>query len=333
MMKSSAWLKLRYLALIFSFSGLVIVFQNCGGEMVPLDGAIESQSLWEVDGSTLPQLLSTPDLAYWTKNGNVTVKASPALGDSFSIIAAVKRGAVGDFVTISSGANSEVAKLSIDGSGNIALIHLSDINNYSYFKTTFPAGKDQILVAASFGTKPEQITVLINGLKIAGTAVKVGSPYDFSYLAKDISVMGATSVLESAAYTTKLTGKELNILSRYIATNTQTLDVVYDPSLTEDDGGGSTDVPTMQFLAAQSIINSNCLSCHGSGSSSGDFSNLTQSQFVQRGLVVPKNIAASKIYYRLNGATAGPGPKTMPQGGALSAGQVQIIADWINSIN
>jgi uncharacterized membrane protein len=82
-----------------------------------------------------------------------------------------------------------------------------------------------------------------------------------------------------------------------------------------------------QFLAAQAIIVQKCSECHGS------WAGFTEVDYVQSGLLVPQNAAASKIYYRNQLATSGPGPKSMPSQGrpAMTATEVQAIEDWVTA--
>ncbi len=81
-----------------------------------------------------------------------------------------------------------------------------------------------------------------------------------------------------------------------------------------------------QFEAAVAIIIPKCSECHAS------WTGLSESSYVSSGLVVAKNPTASKVYYRNQ---LGPGPQNnMPSQGrpAMTAAELQTIADWINSI-
>ncbi|MBC7466774.1 MAG: hypothetical protein H7256_12345 [Bdellovibrio sp.] len=71
-----------------------------------------------------------------------------------------------------------------------------------------------------------------------------------------------------------------------------------------------------------------CQSCHGSWLS------LAEADFKTLGLVVAKSPESSKLYYRNSGATSGPGPKTMPNGGypSLTNDELQGMVNWINSL-
>lgn len=94
--------------------------------------------------------------------------------------------------------------------------------------------------------------------------------------------------------------------------------------------GGSQDVGTVEFLAAKSIIKNQCAFCHTHVAWNG----YLEADFIAAGLITADNPAASSIYYRNSGATSGPGPKTMPNGGypAMSSGDLSIIIAWINSL-
>jgi mono/diheme cytochrome c family protein len=130
-----------------------------------------------------------------------------------------------------------------------------------------------------------------------------------------------------------LSGSELNVLSRYIAESSQVSSVAFDPSLVDSGGNSGVAAPTLEFLAAKNIIDKNCLGCHGIGSQNGIFADLSQDQFIRKGLISPKNLAGSQMYSRLTGVSVGPGPGNMPLGkAALSDLDKTVIANWINSI-
>lgn len=164
----------------------------------------------------------------------------------------------------------------------------------------------------------------------------MGSPAAFKFSIKDIGLPTSTQKLsELLIFNKALSGVELNALSRYLAKVSKVEGVVFDPSLMNDGNGGASEAPAAspQFLAAKAIIDAKCLSCHTSAGI-GDFRNLTQNQYIQKGFIVPKNLSTSKMYYRLAGVSVGSGPADMPIGGAgaLPAAEIQAIADWINSI-
>jgi len=104
--------------------------------------------------------------------------------------------------------------------------------------------------------------------------------------------------------------------------NSSTLDkTLYGNTL--DTSGSSP-----QFIALRTSL-TKCQSCHGSwlALAEGDFKTLN--------LVVAKSPENSKLYYRNQGATSGPGPHNMPNGGgpAMTAAELQNMIDWINSLN
>lgn len=84
---------------------------------------------------------------------------------------------------------------------------------------------------------------------------------------------------------------------------------------------------TPQFAAAQAVIVAKCSECHGS------WAGFAEKDFVQSNLISPQNIDGSKIYYRNQNASSGPGPRNMPSQGrpALTATELQTVVDWINS--
>ncbi len=71
-----------------------------------------------------------------------------------------------------------------------------------------------------------------------------------------------------------------------------------------------------------------CQNCHGSWLS------LSETDFVSLGLVVRRSPEGSKLYYRNQLSTTGPGPKNMPTSGypQLSSTEVQTMIDWINGL-
>lgn len=91
------------------------------------------------------------------------------------------------------------------------------------------------------------------------------------------------------------------------------------------DAGKYADVSSF-FTAAKAIISANCAGCHPT------YPGLSEADFKAQGLVVAGNPNSSMIYYRLVGSAGTNGPKTMPQGGALSASDVAAIATWIQNI-
>jgi hypothetical protein len=318
-------------ATVAAASLLVVSFQNCGGDMTPLTQAIEGQGLFDsqqaLDNASLPGLLSADSLSYWTKDGVSSIAKSPTLADSNSVILAVDSAATGTVYTLNSGTNLDESRISLSG-GKVRAWHITDGSNYAYLEAALPSGvSGKVLIAAAFDADAKKITLLVNGWNQTGTLMKTGSPLGYSYLLKTWST--AASVAEAVVYAEALSGADLNVMSRYVANRSNVANVGFDPSLVDSGGGDPVSVPTPQFLAAKSIIDAHCLECH-TGSDYGSFKNLTQDQFVQRGFVSPGNPASSQLYYKLNGASAS---GTMPKGEtALTAGQIQVIADWINSI-
>lgn len=84
---------------------------------------------------------------------------------------------------------------------------------------------------------------------------------------------------------------------------------------------------TPQFAAVRTSL-AKCQACHGSWLS------LKESDFKTLGLVVGGSPENSKLYYRNQGATSGPGPKNMPNGGypAFSVSELQNLVTWINGL-
>lgn len=83
-----------------------------------------------------------------------------------------------------------------------------------------------------------------------------------------------------------------------------------------------------QFNTAAAAIATKCSECHAS------WSGYSESDFKQSGLIVAQNIDSSKIYYRSQTASSGPGPRNMPSAGrpTFTAEETTAIVDWINSV-
>jgi mono/diheme cytochrome c family protein len=73
----------------------------------------------------------------------------------------------------------------------------------------------------------------------------------------------------------------------------------------------------------QPIFNSHCTSCHGASSPSAGYSLTSYNGTMTGGRVTPGDAAGSILYNKVNGGG-------MPPGGALTAAEIQSIADWIN---
>lgn len=336
-------------AWVITLGSIMLPFQNCGRDLTALNQSIQLSNIYgmqsSVDKEALPRLLAEKTMSFWEKNKEVSFASTLLFADANSVIIAVDKTAMGPVYSINSGTGFESAIVAIINN-SVRISHMTDSNNYSFIEAAIPAGAgDLIVVAASFSVDPADMTLLINGLKQYVTIKIVGAPGPFSYLQKSIETFGVENkTKEVMVYSKVLSSLDLNVLSRYMAKNSSVSQVTFDPSLMPIDpgaisiiglpgGGGGTQVtgPSPQFLAARAIIDTNCMGCH-SESNNGDFRNLRESQFVQKGLAVSKNLAGSKIYYRLVGAHAGPGPANMPEGGALNANEVDAIALWINSI-
>lgn len=317
---------------------LALSFQNCGSDIRPLSQSLTQQSLFEqtsqLDQSRLPALINSKNIQLWSKNSVSSISKSPLFADMGSVIIALGKATQGTVFSLNSGANIEEARILIKD-GFVTLSHITDEKNYSALSVPLPSiDYDSFVIAASFGQSPSELSLMINGLPQAGEVKKTGTPLNFSYLQKTLSFMDSTgNVKEIAYYYETLSAADLNVLSRYIATSSSVAGVVFDPALIGDGSTeGSTAGPSAQFQLAKNIIDGSCLGCHNN-SNNGDFRNLTQDQYIQKGLVVAKSPSTSKIYYRLSGALGGGSNANMPKdAAALSADQVKAIADWINSI-
>jgi len=315
---------------------LVLNFQNCGGGLAPLSGVVEQQSIADIDRLSLPRLLSSSDYIYRNTNGVILVNKSPALSETASVILVFDRTVSGAIYRFYASDSIDEARISIPTANVIRIWHISTGTSYTYADVTMPDASygSQVTVAASFGIGINSMTLLVNGVKQSLSIQKVGSPYDFSYVQKTV-VLGGTggTLLDVASFAEAITSLDLNVMSRNMANSQQIFNVSFDSSLINDTGTDGGTIASTEFLAAKAVIDNNCLSCHNS-SNYGDYRNLSQSQFISKGLVVAKSPGTSKIYYRLSGALSGAGPANMPQGAAaLSASDVAAVATWINSIN
>nr|WP_295899867.1 cytochrome c [uncultured Bdellovibrio sp.] len=322
---------------------LVLGFQNCS-DFALQDQVLYEQGLFEsreaLDAKTLPALLESEELSLWSKPGQPNFVNKQVWGDQVSIVVAADRSATGTLANVRSGAGVDESSISVVA-GKIRATRLNTVGtSYTeYLEVPLPSSGDKMVVAASFGAKASDISLMVNGVVQSGTVQKTGAPFDYSYTLRSLSsapvggqvyeyvVYGGDSLYKKG----KLTNSELNVMSRYVANDNMIANVIFDPSLINDGGSGGGDVVNPKFVAAKAIIDAKCISCHKSGGYDPNFVNITESKAVGNGWVVKGSPEASKLYYRLQGST-GPGTKNMPSGGSISAAEVQAIADWINSI-
>ncbi|MDG0816058.1 c-type cytochrome [Bdellovibrio svalbardensis] len=337
---------------LFKISGLVgagiliLCFQNCS-DMVVQDEVIYQSSLAEyqkdLDQKNLPSILSSSGLAYWSKPGApsyVDIVTSPNLflADKWSVVIAADRSAPnGTLFGFNSGMNSEEGRISIVG-GKLRAYHFSDASNYSYVETNLPTTGTKMVIAAAFGAEPTQITLLVNGVIQTAAIAKTGVPGTFSLLAKSVGTV-SNSVIESFVHGAPDTGVtlnagQLNVMSRYIATENSIPNVIYDPTLMGSGDGSNTTVTDPLLVAAKAVIDAKCISCHNSTGSGGNLTGLTSAKAVAGGWVVAGRPDQSKLYFRLKGSLSGPSDKRdMPAGGgSISAAEVKAVADWISAI-
>ena len=92
--------------------------------------------------------------------------------------------------------------------------------------------------------------------------------------------------------------------------------------------------PLALFNSAKTILNNRCNSCHTAGGPNGatSFALATEKEFINNGLVVPGDIANSKIIYRLKNYTIDNGLRNMPPGTALTAQEYTTLVNWVNGI-
>lgn len=317
---------------------LTLCFQNCG-DMVVQDGVIYQSSLAEysqaLDQKVLPAILSSGQIAYWSKPNavNFVTLGNNFFTDQWSIVLAVNKSATGTLFTFNSGASVEEGRISVE-SGKIRASRFNDASNYSYVEANLPDVGREMVIGATFGADPSKITLLVNGIIQNTTTVRMGTPGEFSYLSKSIGPV-AGSVIESFVYGAPDRGQaldsgQLNVMSRYIASENTIANVIYDPALMTAGGDMRGPAVDLLFAPVKNILSASCISCHTPGSSGGDLTNFTAAKAVANGWVVAGNPAASKLYARLQGSLSGSLTKNMPQSGsALSAVDVKAVSDWI----
>ena len=101
-------------------------------------------------------------------------------------------------------------------------------------------------------------------------------------------------------------------------------------STTPSSSSSITVVSSTGTASAQSIISSNCVTCH-SGSNSPNLSILSTAQaYVTAGLIVPGSPGTSTLFTCLtNNGLVTPTGQAMPSGAALSGSEIQTLKDWI----
>lgn len=330
----------RWTAVLVGTPLLLVSFQNCG-DFALQDDVVYLESLSsmaaELDNTLLTPLLDSSEMAYWNSDGlGDSIKKNPILGKASAVVVALDRTSTGKVVAMHSGSMSEECSIYIDGTV-IRGIRYSSATSYSYVETRVPSLGAKMVVGVSCGEAAADLTLMVNGITQVASQVKVGTPVDFSYLSKNVTEGNTAGVIDEVmAYSVSLSKAQLNVLSRFIAANQQIANVVLDPALLSDNssggGGTGTVLPSAAFIAAKAVIDAKCLSCHASGSSYGAFANLTESTALSRDLVKKGNPNGSILYYRLVGSAGTGGPKNMPQGGNISAAEVQAVADWIAGI-
>lgn len=315
------------------FSGcLLLLFQNCSKGFTIKEDISSQESILDyarkLDRQYLGTLTTSTNVSYWEKDAVAQIDNTPTFATDWSVIAVVNNVSDGDIISVNSGINAEESRLYISG-GKVSIANIGDSSNY--YATQYPTTKlnSTTVFAFSSGPKLSNALVLVDGYLQKATAASNGANLDFSLIAKSLSFDPAR-VKEIIIYPRALNASELNVMSRYLAQKHNLNTVVMDPAIIDDaGGGGSTDSP--EYQAAVAVINSRCLGCHSS-SNNGDFRGLTTSKAIQKQLIVPGNLAASKLYYRLSGSSTSSGPKTMPSDGAIPLSEVQAIEAWILSI-
>ncbi|MGE5085924.1 MAG: c-type cytochrome [Bacillota bacterium] len=330
---------IRWLSLLV-FPWIVVFFQNCSDFTLQnqiMSGASLLNSQAILDSQVLPALtdpnVSGSTLIRWYKEAQPSyVDKVYAGADQLSFVVAFDRTMEGRVFAANSGSDDmEETNITVS-SGKIRVNRIFSSGNLAYADVNLPSMGDIVVVGLATTSDPSKFSLEVNGVVQMITVNTTGSPQTFSYVTKAL-VAGSTGgkVYEYAVYNSKLSNAQLNSMSRYIGASVGSTQVIFDPAVLDTSSDGGTTVDNSKFLAAKAVIDSNCLSCHGSGSSLGDFSNMTELNMINKGMVVAKAPLSSPLYYRLQGSQGG-GNKNMPQGGSISAAQVQAVYDWIANI-
>ncbi|WP_413561059.1 hypothetical protein [Bdellovibrio sp. HCB209] len=96
-----------------------------------------------------------------------------------------------------------------------------------------------------------------------------------------------------------------------------------DDADTYGEGGGGSP----QFQAAQAVLRDKCATCHTQASHPA-WANISESQFVSRGLVTAGSLSGSILYTKITGNSVG-GGNMPPSGGTLSVTEMQALETWI----
>lgn len=312
-------------------SCLLLFFQNCSKGFTINEDVMSSQAFIDytnqLDSLYLSKLTTATNISYWQVDASVDVDNTPAFASGWSVVAVVTDTTDGGLFSVDSGAGTEESILNIV-SGSVRINQIGDLSNFTVKQFPAKTFNSPSIIAFSSGSKVTGSMVLVDGYLQKATAQNTGASLDFSLLAKNLN-FDSNRIKEIIFYPRSLSGAELIVISRYMGRKYNLSTVALDPSVLDADN--STTVETDEAKAAFAVINSRCLSCHSS-SNNGDFRALTTSKAIQKQLISPGNLANSKLYYRLSGSQVGPGPRDMPDDGAIPLSEVQAIEAWILSL-
>ncbi|WP_413584680.1 c-type cytochrome [Bdellovibrio sp. HCB274] len=318
---------------------LVFSFQNCSDFTVQ-QAILESASLSSgqnyLDAQELPSLTDPTrgPLVRWYKQGQPSAVDEAYTGaDKLSYVFAADRAMTGKIFSAYSGsANAEETAVSV-ASGKITVSRIFSAGNSAQATVNLPSTGPRMVIAVRAGSKPEDFSLLVNGIVQTMTITKTGSPQEFSFVTKTLAP-GATGgmVYEYMFFNDRLNNAQLNSLSRFVGTTNSVSQVIFDPAVFADSSSSPGSTVDTKLAAAKAVIDSSCLSCHGAGSNRGDFSNMSAASMMTRGFVKAGQPLSSSLYFRMKGSQ-GSGTKNMPDNGAtVSASQLQAVYDWISSI-
>ncbi len=327
------WLSILGLPLV------VLSFQNCSDFTVQ-QAILEQASLASgqnyLDSQELPVLTdpSRGSLVRWYQQGQPSKVDKTYTGaDKLSYVFVADRAMTGKIFSAYSGtANSEETAVSV-ASGKITVSRIFSSGNSAQATVNLPSMGSRMVIALRTGAQPDDFSLLVNGVVQTLTITKTGSPQEFSFVTKTL-LAGSTGgmIYEYMFFNDRLNNAQLNSLSRFIGTANSVDQVIFDLAIFADSSGSTGTTVDTKLAAAKAVIDSSCLSCHGAGSTRGDFSNMTAASMITRGFVKAGQPLNSSLYFRMKGSQ-GAGTKNMPDNGTtLSASQLQAVYDWISGI-
>ncbi len=252
-----------------------------------------------------------------------TPTSKQLLFPSATIFVVMKATSVGELLSINPQDRVRQAlELSSDGTQTTAKFY-SSVSAFSQSSLATPAGT--VIVGATFYSDSSAIDLSVNG-HLAPRATVTGTLNPVFEIGRIISAGpsvggNSTDVKEILVFNRALSRSEHGAILKFLSTE-NSLPITLDASLSTV--GGALP-PDPNFGSVQSMIESKCVQCHGAWSGAG------ANFYVSQGLITKGDALNSKLYYRLQGSLGSGGPKTMPQNGSISAGEVDLVKTWITN--